>query len=337
MLLDDYHYRMNNVFDSGTNKELSVPPLPSIRFPRRRELLQPTPAININLLEFLRLSSCDLQRLLGQRNSSLGNVMPSSQRFLYELSFLELAQTCIASLQPKSAAADLVDTLTAAVVEKQKHLDAYYWNATWGSEEFQKLFSTAAPLPGLSFLQRQPAALEASLEALLAGSEHWRQQLLEEREAAFEQALAVVGSDRYLGQMRLSMWHARHVLAQVKVIVEEAQNTRAICLQGRVTPAGRIMERVFYRYYIGQVQPVLSLTSQRVDRLRSQLQGSLSRGPAVVTEGYWRQVWDDAPESEWGQFRQAIAGHTRMWQGLLKHCGLRPGVRPAGLALADPV
>jgi hypothetical protein len=76
-LLDNYHYRLSNVFEfehSDHLAEMNEDALPL--YPSRRQLHQPLSPISVNLLEFLRLSRCDLQRLIGERNSSLGKFMP---------------------------------------------------------------------------------------------------------------------------------------------------------------------------------------------------------------------------------------------------------------------
>ncbi len=343
-VLQNYQWRMSNVFELEEADLASAVSGLQPRFPLRRSLIQAIPPLNINLLEFLQLSRCELQRLLGQRNSSLGLVMPVSQRFLYELSFLELAQICIielerlSRLQPvndEDARLSLVRLLQAAVTHKQQWLAASYWNALWGSDEFQLLFSTATPMPRVSGLQLQPVALEEALEWLTAGSSFWQQQPRDARNRQLEQALAVVGSEKYLGQLRLAMVTISRVLASTTDAVAGAQQRRSICLQHTLSPRGTIMQRVFLRYYIGEVQPLISLVHQRVSSLRPLLSRALQVAeqlpagqPPASLEDYWQRVWADRADSEWGQYSRAVADHTRMWQRLLKQCGLQPGASP---------
>ena len=63
--------------------------------------LNPPASSQINLIEFLSLSGCELQMNLGRRNTQLGRTATPSQRLLLDLEFLDLAPECIALLQER--------------------------------------------------------------------------------------------------------------------------------------------------------------------------------------------------------------------------------------------
>ncbi len=331
-LLDDYGWRMGNVF--GFHWQAPAPPLFQPPYPGRRQLQRRVESLSINLLDFLKLSPCDLQRLLGERNSSLGKVMADSQRLAYELAFIELANRCIQQLHEGGDDSGLAQTLRAAVRTKRASLADVHWNATWASAEFQTLFSDADHPVAASYWQSPATELEESLQQLLSGPLSWQPaggESWQTRRNLREQQLGIVARGNYLGQLRREMAWARLYLQAVEEQVLQRQARRPICLMQRLSDDGRVMQRVMLRSYIGEVQPLLSALDRRLLRLRPVLQASLEQQASLPRpmDDYWRQVWSADAGSEWQAFRTAVVSHTRMWQELLQHCGLQPG-RAAG-------
>ncbi|MYM63233.1 DUF3080 family protein [Pseudomaricurvus sp. HS19] len=331
-LLDDYAWRMSNVFGF----DWQAPALPVLQppYPGRRQLQRSVTTTSINLLDFLKLSPCDLQRLLGERNSSLGKVMAESQRLAYELAFIESANRCIRQLQADGDTSGLVQILSAAVRSKRASLADVHWNATWASPEFQTLFSEADHPVVASYWQQPLTELLESLESLLGGPGNWQpgaEESWQSLRSRREQQLGVVARGNYLGQLRREMFQARLYLQAVERQVRERQARRPVCLMQRLSDDGRVMQRVMLRSYIGEVQPLLSALDRRLLQLRPLLQASLQQqsGLPQPMADYWQQVWSEDAGSEWQAFRAAVASHTRMWQELLHHCGLQPGT-PAG-------
>ena len=57
--------------------------------PRARQLLEPITEQQIDWLDLLTLNQCELGPLIGYRNSGLGRVLTTSERWLYETQLLE--------------------------------------------------------------------------------------------------------------------------------------------------------------------------------------------------------------------------------------------------------
>ncbi|UTA48083.1 DUF3080 domain-containing protein [Simiduia sp. 21SJ11W-1] len=341
---ENYHYRLSNVFDFERRPIVITPPS---RYPTERALLYQEPELQIDLLDFLRLSPCELQRLLGERNSSLGRLQPPSLRWVYHLEFIAQARACIESLP----AGQLRAALVQASATKQAFLLRARANVTWGSAEFQQLFS-GAQRPGevLVASANQAQALR-ELQALLAeqlqaaGSPEPRN--FSHASTALEQRLAVIGAYNGAGRLAADMATGGQWLEQLNQQLVRAAARRPLCPKGRLTERGKTMERVFQLFYVGEIQPWLSQISQRRWRLGAALQALMALEPAAspsapagaYTAGalpdalvrYWQQVWDlSAPASTAARFDRATRAHVQFWQTQLRQCGRMPGADSSG-------
>lgn len=324
--LDEYQWRLFNSLN--IKADLPAATFSIVVYPRQRELQRPLAPVAINLLEFLRLSRCDLQRLLGQRNSSLGQVMAASQRLFYELDFIQLAPDCIAELQRLGHQA-LATQLEAAIALKQQQLPDVVFNAIWAGPEFQRLFSTSIPPFELSGLQQTPVALEQSLEQLAhALNQEPLSAFSPEEKVTLENALGVVASEKYMGRLLQSAVLLTQRLNGLTQVVEHQWSQRGLCPQGVVTPEARVLQRVFLRFYIGDLQPYIALLHQRGERLRMLLESMPGLNVSANTSlaVYWRSHWAETmDQSVWQQYQLAVSRHTRLWQRLLSDCALMPG------------
>ena len=117
--LDEYLTRLSAV----TGIELiSRAPYESDRFDPPDEQAPELPAASqIDLIDFLSLSGCELQVNLGRRNTQLGRTASPSQRLLLDLEFMDLAPDCITLLRARGDD-DLASTLAAVSVEREGQL-----------------------------------------------------------------------------------------------------------------------------------------------------------------------------------------------------------------------
>ncbi len=318
-LLANYQWRMGNAL------AVSIEPannLPAVVYPRRRDLQLDIPAVKINLLQFLRLSQCELQRLLGERNSNLGRLMPASQQLVYQQQFMQLAEACLSQLVVEDSGRDLQQALRKALASKQEHLPALVWNATFASDEFRHLLGSAHTPSGLD--DGVPSellnALANVLELVAQGRDaNWQ---------PVESYLQIIGADTYGGQLVLSQQRLLQMLAPVTQALEAATAAHAVCPQGRTTPQARILQNVFYKYYIGQVQPYIAQVYQHSAALQKRLAGLYTATDSVASPAftrYWNATWANDSDSVWQDFLRQVAAHTVAWQQQLQQCGMRPG------------
>lgn len=311
--VDEYRERITRVLDIESEPlNWHVEP---INFPSRRELMLPEPELSIGMLDFLRISQCDLQRLVGERNSALAKVQSGSQRLFYHLSFIELAQKCLDSGLIEG---QLKGALEEAVAAKRNTIPTYIANAFIRSQEVQALFRPFGELNPVEFGQ-MPATLEQAFEVIaqvhrdaLGGS------LDDAQSKGYEQALQVIGSSQYVGVLIHQHRQMASAMLQLKGLLE-ANGFCVVSSSGAVllTPSKRdALLFILREHYIASVQQAATyLVRQRKQFLElwSMAESGLSESQAL--ELYWQAVHDQFIE-----FDELLAWHTKYWQAHLQRC-----------------
>ena len=138
------------------------------RYPGHRDRSLELAEIRVGLFGMLDYRRCDMLHLISERNSILGRVMPISQRLIYEVKFLQQAQTCREQLAAEQVPTDTTNDdpflhrLDQVIARKRDDLAAVFWNATLASPEFAKAHSLAVrPL-----MPEHDNGFNASLQAL---------------------------------------------------------------------------------------------------------------------------------------------------------------------------
>lgn len=332
-LFENYRYRLQNSLKLDLKNSLkldfrnNLKPEDSLakakalqselmRYPSVRDMSYAITSSNINLLDFLKLSSCDLQRHIGQRNSSLGRFMKNSQALLYEYKFLRLAHQCLSQLDPES---DLYTILLQAVLLKEKQLPAVQWNAVFASEEFATLFSLGTKPLSMDELRMPPLNLYAAFDTLAL---FLNKQL--EDSASAEQAYAVIASSKRIGELRLSMQVAKKYLEQTDQLLQYRIKDKPLCFKQRANSQFEVVNTVFFKFYIGEVQPYIALLHQQTKTLFTKVDELVSASePTPIFSNFWDGVYKKS-DSEWQGFDRAIESHTKNWQALLMQCGRMP-------------
>jgi hypothetical protein len=336
-MMDEYVERLGRVLETDPQfSELAPAPI----LPRRRERVLDMPELELGMLDFLSLYGCDLQFVVGEKNSIMGKVMQPLNRLRYELRFIASAKKCLQS-SIDDGDEELQDTLQQAISSKRENLPIALWNATWGVEEVENLFTTSkgfypviAESP-LSDLAREATQLERAARSLLNG----------ELELNLDFAGAVQQrwqAEHHAGQLINSALLVAARLNDGTEVIERRLAQRPLCLNGKSNSQSTIVQSMFFSIYIGKVQPYLAdLRRARIDLLEPLAQlGRIQT--AVMPQSFQR--WqarvlpaDAGVESVnaenanvesvnvWGDLDKAVADHTRGWQQLLEQCGLRPG------------
>ena len=325
-LFDNYLYRLHNSLEIDSKRQTlkssfneAAAQLP--RYPKRTDLRYPIRESTINLIEFLRLSQCDLQRHIGERNSSLGKLQKDSQRFIYDIAFIHLADICIESLATDNP---LKSVLQTARVDKQDQLFDLLWNASFASEEFAHLFSLSTGFISAERPAQKPNTLYESL-AVLARASNEAEQLQRLEQSKLESSLSVIASRKYMGEIRRSMLLVREGLAAADDFLKQRIEGKALCRQATPNKQFDIVNNVFRKFYIGEVQPYIATVFQQAEA-SLQLLDTMFASKSLPND--YQQFWQAlyrGENSEWLLFKNSIQIHTENWQQLLKQCGSLPG------------
>ncbi len=325
-VFDNYLYRLSNSLEQDgfdtvfLDQHLSAL-LP--RYPSRRELIYEITSPNINLIEFLKLSSCELQRHIGKRNSSLGRFMKQSQILLYNYEFIELAKQCLEQVSFDkdnfSESKKLYDILSATVVSKQSQLDKMRWNAVFASEEFVTLFSLGTQSLTMKEASEKPETLYVSMEKIY----RFVNKPVIDAES-IESAYGVIASSKRIGELRLSMQRIVSYLLVADKILQSRLSVRPLCFKKRPSRQFAIVQAVFTKFYIGEVQAYIAKIHQQSKILLENIE--LLKKDSVTKpefDRFWGQVFTNE-NSEWQLFNKAVLNHTKQWQKLLAQCGSMP-------------
>lgn len=319
-MMETYLERLARVLDvDAQSPEKSSPAV----WPRVRDRRVNIADIDINMLEFLDLYGCDLQVVVGERNAILGKVMQPLNRLRYSLRFIREAGICIEHIDDES----LQQTLAEARQQKRQQLPAEIWQASWASEEMAGLFShTASPVAvNKSLAASQQLAedfvyLQQTSDALLSdvnktalnrwGDIHQRWQYQDD-----------------LGALIKSAQQLTQMLNAGSALLEQRLQDKPLCYQSKPNPRAHQLQGVFFKVYIGHVQPYIAQVSQHRDALlpaaRKFANQQTDIAPPAVKK-YWQRYLFDTPESIWPAFDTALKNHTQHWQDLLDQCGMRP-------------
>lgn len=320
-MMDEYVERVARVLE--LDPQFSDLP-PASNMPRRRDRQLDMPELDMGMLDFLSLYGCELQYIIGEKNSVMGKVMQPLNRLRYELRFIEAGEDCL----PEIAREGVRESLEEAIASKKDTLPIVLWNATWGVEEMETLFTlakgdypVAAEGNPVSDLAIDANRLNETVEQLLSGD--------------LSPSLDFVGGvqQRWQAEYRAGQLinSARLLIARLEdasVLLEQRINGRPLCLDGKPNNQSNIVQSMFFSVYIDKIQPYMGDVRQAKDQLigpfRQLAAMQENTMPPAFRDWYHYHLTDDGDGSLWSRLDRAMAEHTRLWQMLLEQCGLRP-------------
>lgn len=321
-MMDEYVERVARVLEA----EPQLSDLASAsQLPRRRDRVLAMPNLDIGMLDFLSLYGCELQYVVGEKNSVLGRVMQPLNRLRYEIRFIEAARDCLPGVKDEG----LAEELGEAVQSKLESLPIAVWNATWGVEEVENLFSLAkgyypvAP-PGnpVADLAIDLDRLNATVARLLSGDLSVSLDFAGEVHQRWQ-------AEHRAGQLINSALLLTARLQDGTALLRQRIEGRPLCLNGKPNNQSDILQNMFFSVYIAKVQPYMSSVAQARDALIVPLDQLAQRQsgvmPASFRQWYQRHLSQDSRSSLWRQLDLAMRDHTEAWQALLEQCGMRPG------------
>ncbi len=323
-MMEEYLERLGRVLDTPP---VAIPAdLPEAStIPRRRDRVLDMPDLELGMLDFMSLYGCELQYVVGERNSVMGRVMQPLNRLRYEVRFIQAAEECVTQVDDE----ELEQTLLSAIESKQTTLPIAMWNATWGVEEVERLltlskgfYPVAPDVNPVSELTRDLAQLNQTVAALSAEQ---FEVPLDDLGQIHQRWQAEFRAGQIINSARLLTATLDAGTATIKARLEE----RPLCLNSRPNNQSEIVRNFFFNIYIGEIQPYMSDVSRARDSLIVALAELADRQRDVMPESferwYQRHLSDQAEVSLWRQLDRAMMEHTRHWQDLLAQCGMRPG------------
>lgn len=307
--LEDYHDRLSYVLETP----LSEPSFTNASaMPSRSELLEETPALNINVREFFTLPNCSLSTLIAQRNTGLGKTQLPSQRYVYERKLIEALEFCIDVTADTQSRSQLNDFLA----QKQAQLPIAYRNMLLASEEvWLSLSQSSGFIEGDSSdgFNQTRAALRLLLDAAPEKSAPID-------ETALELSLKTLSDFRLIARQ----WRSQRLISQSFDRSNgqlESQLDTIQCKSPQGEQKAAILRNVFMLFFAEQIQPIASQINYYHYQLTPVLDIFMSQKDLNAR---WREVVRTNTIDEHQNYRQAMAEHIRIWQAFFKRCNLSP-------------
>ena len=145
-------------------------------------------------------------------------------------------------------------------------------------------------------------------------------------------AINTLHSNRSGSEILSSLEMLTYYLQQATRVLEQAHLTNRLqCYNLQPSRQAKILENVFRKFYIGEVQTYLSSShrySSQWLELNTRLLGNLKQLGLAIPKGmetYSTALLSKTADNNlWSNYIQARDKHTAAWQKLLKQCGLMP-------------
>lgn len=320
-MMDDYVSQVADVLE--LSPELSqLSPVPQI--PRRRERVLDMPDLDMGMLDFLSLYGCELQYVVGERNSIMGRVMQPLNRLRYETHFIRAAQDCISETDREGVKEELEE----AIESKAESLHIAVWNATWGVEEIERLFTLSQ-----GYYPRESGGDQVA--ELASGARKLNQTVAGLLEGNMDEPLEYVGevhqrwqAEHRAGQLMNSARLLSTRLDDATALLIERVEAEPLCAEGADDrPPEALGETYAGAYTDGVAKYLESLKQARnalLDPMEKLAAQQVDTMPDAFREWYRQNLETDHTDSLWGNLGRAVESHTRRWQQLLAQCGVSP-------------
>lgn len=304
----DYTSRLSRVLDTPLTAPTRQSLLP---FPDSHELRQTPPAIAIKLSEFYALDACQLASEVAARNTALGKVQLPSQRYVYELSMLELLDACLATPGHSQAMSAQLETWLS---QKRESIQYVWANMLLTSQATRLAFSHSPNLLNQSSNQHIQSAVNAL--SYLSPADF----TVPVETEALEQQLHLTQQTR----LPVRLWSTQAFIAShfsVLTTELEAQLPQVNCPEGRASEQAKILRNVFYLFFVEEIQPVGSIVNTSHYQLAPVINRWLNT-PALpeAFKHYLFEVHVKGFES----YQQQMRRHVELWQAFLGRCNLSP-------------
>lgn len=298
----------------------------TLSYPQRAALRVKLAAMDISLIDFLRLRRCALSQTLAQRNSILGKHRNDATELVFSLRFLDEVQSCISELLA-AGDTELAATLDAARDLKQRQLPALLNNALLAGEEYRQLWTSPPqqrqPYPS-PYSDRAIAALQRwqQLQAQWLAGHHYRNH---------QEVMEILNALRtgLGGELLHFQFQTLAGLSAANQLLGQRLKGRPLCLQGSPTPQAKRYAAVLRRHFIETLQPLAAQSHRHqhalmatVKAIEAELTDYLESDGGLA-EPY--RNWQAQRDTLLNRTSAAQRQHVSLSRELLEQCGLAPG------------
>jgi hypothetical protein len=310
-LFDDYNSELAR-FAKINLDSLEITPIELKKYPQRRNVRLPIVERRIDLADFITFKKCNLQELIALRNNAMGKTMFPSQQFIYEVEFISRASECLEDLEDP----DLKEQVLEIVSLKKQDLNKVFWNSTFGSAEFENLFSLNASGYKIDFDKSEINELISAINSLVEIYNNVESNSYKFDPKNFEKQFSLIESSEPAGK----------VLRSALLIINNLKYSNKILETLLQTDTGDISEyklrsnylkEVFHQNYIERLQTyvstVLPLVSDFSNSIRK-LYEAVKVDHKYQFNNFYKQFILNDENSIEQLLKQSIVTHTKLWK-----------------------
>ncbi|KZN61678.1 DUF3080 family protein [Pseudoalteromonas luteoviolacea] len=302
---EEYSERLANVI--GVNKAVIEKP----KTVKLQATNAPTSNYTISVIDLAKLGHCRVATHIANHNNQLGKLAKPSERFKYNVNFIRYAQACIKHQQTDN---DVKETLSLALSEKRASLPASLVHVFTNEKELTKLLSLTFEEVTYEASNGEIAAQEAlSMLATLANTLN-NPSLIDENKLT--NALEKLNNNPYVQSLLTStqkqiLWNSSstHWLSQLSL-------ENDICPEGKNKKKAKVLNNVFQKYYIQEIQAYQSKLAQRLHTLEPYF--------ATFTEKFGKDVYPNPITPLINDLKLTAKQHVFWWQTFYKVCKVKP-------------
>ncbi|NMH58770.1 DUF3080 family protein [Alteromonas ponticola] len=306
--LTDYQQRLQRVLDIDV---ITPVPRTEFTFPKITANTEDFAEANINLIDYSRLSHCELSSLIAQRNTTLGKVQPLSQRFVYEAKLLTLLERCEISLA-------LTDVALSRKIGDIFDLKNEQFSALWGlliqkSDEVKIALSVSN-----TTLVDTTEHTDMNSVIALSYLNSLKDKPLEVVNKEVESSLATL----QLSRLPAKLWRTQAVLATQLANITPVIRPKLEaldCSKSTDFSKAEILRNIFQLFFIQRIQPVGS----QLNHYHYQLQPVWLNW---INNDYLSMPFKDYirkhTQAGFADYKSHMQDHVKMWQSFFKQCGI---------------
>ena len=277
----------------------------------------PAPA-NLNLLDYLRTTPCELHPLISEHNSSLGKFSSATTRLVYDLNFINASDRCVTRLSASHP--DLARQIQDEADRKRAQLPNQLRAALLYGPELSQFWHRQNSL-GL-YPETLQSDLEPALKALRQQADAIKTLRFTGTAAELDLALAALRAAE--GGLLLKGWmDVANQMQASNAVIDRFLAKRPLCYGKRSNPRALQLKALVENLFIGQLQPMTATLNRRTHALLpliEQLEDALN---AQEDPNYAAFIRERANLIRTARAR--LVSHTERLQGLLAQCQLAPG------------
>ncbi|WP_350545931.1 DUF3080 domain-containing protein [Pseudoalteromonas sp. 5-MNA-CIBAN-0065] len=274
--------------------------------------------ITLGIIQLASLSHCKLNVLISEHNNQLGKTATAASILIYQIKFIQSAQQCLTSLEKDSS---IYKKILAATEHKQNNLMHYFNSMLYKESELNRIWQLSS-----RELSITPAGFSDTVNAVT--------KLVNIKQQITKQQFAQINSEHLfaaleqLNKYQFNQQLIQSVRTQIALNNSATQfintiNISQLCQAGKNNNQAQIVNNIFKKYYLGQVQPYQAQLAGYLETLQPLYQ-QLWYKTAITSKPINNLLQPNANSNLLNQLKYSAKNHVLWWQVFYKTCEISP-------------